>query len=340
MGLIAKTQPAARPMALVDEFGRRHTYLRLAVTEACGLQCFYCRPKEEAHLHAPCTPMSLDEILRLAALFARLGVRKIRLTGGEPLMRDDIEALVAALAALPGLDTLAMTTNGMRLASRAASLKVRGLARLNISLDTLREDRFARIAGRPGLSRVLQGIEAALGAGFAPLKINTVLIAGQNDDELLDFVELARALPVEVRFIEYMPFSGNPWEQGGLIPWETMRRTIESRHRLEPLPRHAAGGTAREFRIPGFRGQIGFIAPMTAHFCAQCVRLRLMADGALKTCLFHRPEENLAEMMRAGATDGELETRVRFALNRKPEAHPPMEQLRAMEGRSMLRIGG
>jgi len=285
--------------------------------------------------------LSFEEILRLAKIFVSLGVSKIRLTGGEPLVRRNIVSLVARLAELPGLQTLGMTTNGVLLSRYARVLKRAGLSNLNISLDTLRADRFLRIAKRPHFDRVLEGIDAALHAGFSPLKLNVVVMGGINDDEIPDFAELAHSRPIHVRFIEYMPFRFNSWSTASFVSWQDIiERLAGFVDWSRAKPGHAEGSVAKEYEIDGWLGRIGFITSMSDHFCASCNRLRLTADGSVKSCLFHPAELNLRSALRASVTDEELEVLIRSAVLEKPRGHAPVDELVAMENRSMIEIGG
>lgn len=330
----------AKPPSFTDAFGRAHSYLRIAITDRCNLRCQYCMPPHGV----TCTPadslLTDSEIVRLGGLFAELGVRKIRLTGGEPLLRPGLISLVGALRTIRGVDTVAITTNGTRLALCARALHDVGLNQLNVSLDSLRPNRFEQITRRNGLREVMSGIHAALDAGFAPLKINTVIMGGCNDDELLDFVELARHLPVCVRFIEFMPFPGNTWCDARLISYAAMRRTIEANYTLMPVADREPSRVAKEFKVPGFAGSVGFITSMTAHFCDACSRLRITADGQLKTCLFRPPEADLREALRRGATDAEIAEQVAGALYLKPRHHADTRELQASTDRSMIQVGG
>ncbi len=336
--------PAAAPCApplppLLDRFGRPHTYLRISLTERCNLRCRYCMPADGIPLRPRDELLTFDEIVRLARLMARMGVDKIRLTGGEPTVRRDLPELIARLATIPGIDSLAMTTNGLTLAERAAEYRAAGLGRINISLDTLRPERFERITRRPGRDRVLAGIDAALAAGLAPVKLNMVVIGSVNDDELADFAALTRDRPLHVRFIEYMPFAGNGWDEAGLVPATQMRARIAARYELLPLG-DAPHAVAREFRIPGHRGTVGFISSMTDHFCGGCNRIRLTARGEIKNCLFKAPAASLRDLLRAGATDACIASAIRGALDAKWERHPPLHELAAASDRAMVQIGG
>lgn len=324
---------------LFDRFGRVHSYLRISVTDRCNFRCVYCMPAEGIEWRPREDILTFEEIVRVTRVFVRLGVDKVRLTGGEPTLRRGIEHLISALAALPGVRTLAMTTNGFRLREHAHTYREAGLTGINVSLDSLRRERFLQITRRDALDNVLAGLDAALAAGYEKVKLNTVVMAGVNEDELLDFVELARDRPLHVRFIEFMPFHNNGWSEGGVFPLARMREIIGSRYSPEPM--HVEpNAVAREWRIPGFQGTIGFIASMTESFCSGCNRIRLTADGQVKSCLFSPAESNLRDVLRSGASDDELEERIRTALWLKPKEHPPMEVLSALENRSMIEIGG
>ena len=284
--------------------------------------------------------LSDGEILRLCALFADRGVNKIRLTGGEPLLRRGILGLVQSLACIPGIDVVGLTTNGTRLRALAADLLAAGLKGLNVSLDSLQRERFRQITGRDHLGEVLASIDAALEAGFSPLKINTVIMGGCNEDELLDFVAFTRERPVCVRFIEFMPFLGNPWCDARLVSYAAMRGAIEAHYPLAAVPDTDPTRVAKEFKVPGFAGSVGFITSMTEHFCDACSRLRITADGQLKTCLFRAPEVNLRDALRGGASDYELAEMAAAALYLKPRQHADTHELQRLADRSMLHVGG
>ncbi len=324
---------------LIDRHGRKHTYLRLSVTDRCNLRCTYCMPPQGIVWTPRAEILTTDEIVRLGRIFVDLGIDKIRLTGGEPLSRRDIGPIAERLAALPGLRTLAMTTNGISLAARAQGLRDSGLTALTISLDTLRPGRFREIAKRDQFQAVMDGIEASLAAGFTPLKINVVVMRGVNDDEILDFVGWARDRPVNVRFIEYMPFPDNHWSKGGLMPYAEIRRLIEGHVPLIPLI-GAATDVGKDFRIGGHQGTVSFVTSMTESFCGGCNRLRVTADGNIKSCLFHPAEQSLRDAMRAGEPDETIERLILQAVDGKQAAHPPMEELLTMKNRNMIEIGG
>ncbi|MEX0748273.1 MAG: GTP 3',8-cyclase MoaA [Rhodothermales bacterium] len=325
---------------LIDTFGRLHTYLRISVTERCNLRCQYCMPEEGVALSPRDHILTFEEIERLARLFIANGVDKIRLTGGEPLVRKDIEQLVERVGAIPGLKTLALTTNGILLSKKLPRLHGAGVNLLNISLDTLDPSKFDEITRRKGMEQVLGAIESALAYGYDPVKVNCVVMRGFNEDELSDFVELTRDRPIEVRFIEYMPFQGNGWSDGRFFSYREMIERIEEH--FPALEREAGGpnDTSKTYRVPGFRGAVGFISSMSDEFCGTCNRLRLTADGALKVCLFGNAEVSLRDLMRSGADDADLVEAIQSAVSGKKAAHAGMHQLVDLENRPMILIGG
>lgn len=264
--------------------------------------------------------LTRGELARLADVFVRAGVDKVRLTGGEPTLRSDLAEVVTSLREA-GVGQVGMTTNGLVLTRRLPALQRAGLTHLNVSLDSLRPERYERMARRPGLPRVLAGVDLALQLGYRPLKINVVLMKDFNDDEICDFVEYTREREVEVRFIEFMPFSGNKWDDSKLVPYRAALRAVFRRYpALQPAaPR--ANDTATVWRVPGYSGSVGFIHSMTEHFCASCNRLRLTADGNLKVCLFGAAEVSLRDAMRAGAGQQRLDALVRRALSNKRAKH-------------------
>ena len=328
------------PDILTDSFGRRHTYLRISLTERCNLRCTYCMPAEGVDLKPREHILSFEEIMRLASLLVHHGVTKIRLTGGEPLIRKELVQLVEKLRALDGLEELTITTNGLLLPRKLQELKAAGITGFNISLDTLREDRFKEITRRPGLDTVLESIHMTVDAGYDPVKVNCVVIRGFNEDELVDFVAMTESLPVDIRFIEYMPFDGNTWNTDAFFPYRDMVERIQQR-----WPDFASLGgdgseIAKPWRVPGYQGTVGFISSMSDHFCAGCNRIRITADGKLKVCLFGANEVNLRDMMRAGINDERLLETVQQALSRKAARHAGMDVLARTENRPMILIGG
>lgn len=325
---------------LTDRYRRTHRYLRIAVTERCNLRCTYCMPADGIPLRPRADLLTFDEIVRFAALCVRCGVRKIRLTGGEPLVRRGLPELVARLRGLEGIETVGMTTNGMLLARYAEELRSAGLDAVNVSLDTLQEDRFLRITRRRGLADVLRGIEAALECGIPRIKVNTVVIRGVNDDEVMDFVDFVRLRPLQLRFIEYMPFASNAWSSDALLPSAELRARIAAHFPLEAAAEEDDHAVAQCYHVAGHRGSIGFISSMSDHFCHSCNRIRLTADGAFKSCLFSDGEVDMRALLRGGATDGAVIDALRAGLDMKWEAHPAARELPLLDNRSMIRIGG
>lgn len=325
---------------LSDGFGRRHTYLRISLVERCNLRCQYCMPEEGLDWTDDELLLTDEEVVRLARCFVEAGVTKIRLTGGEPLVRPGATDIAAAIGRLPGLETLAMTTNGLLLPKKLGALQQAGVNLLNVSLDTLRPDRFEAITRRKGFDLVLRGIDQALARGYRPLKVNCVVMRGVNEDEVADFVAWTEDRPVEVRFIEFMPFDGNRWDDAALVPYQELLERIRARFpSLERLP-DGPHETSKTYRVPGFQGRVGFITSMTEPFCEGCNRLRITADGNLKVCLFGRAEVSLRDVLRARATDDELRRVVSHAVGQKRARHAGMHALAQMENRPMITIGG
>lgn len=324
---------------LVDRFGRKHTYLRISVTDKCNLRCFYCMPIEGIVWKRRDELLDFDEIKRVAEIFVKHGIEKIRLTGGEPLMRRDLPVLVKMLSGIKGLKTIAMTTNATLLADNAQLLRDAGISQLNISIDSLKKERFQSLTGRDEIDRVLAGIDAARRAGFDSIKLNVVAIAGVNEDEILDFVELVKNTKMNVRFIEFMPFRDNNWQVDRVLTYAEMLATIRERFDLTPIETEPSA-VARDFSIKGYTGTVSFITSMSESFCSTCNRIRLTADGSVKSCLFFPAEVNLRDKIRAGATDAEIEEMIMYSLLQKPEAHPPAEEIAAELNRSMIEIGG
>lgn len=331
--------PGARPTAraLLDRFGRQHTYLRISVTDRCNFRCVYCLPAEGMSWMPRAELLTYEEIARVVRVFAAMGVRRVRLTGGEPTVRKDIAELIGAVASVPGIDDLSMTTNAHTLAKTAGLLAERGLRRVNISLDSLDAGRFGRITRGGQLAAVLAGIEAAREAGLTPIKINMVVMAGENDDEVVDVARFfaPHAADTVVRYIEYMPFDSR---LHGNVPAATMRaRLAEAFGPLEPCAPDG-GGPARYWKAGDLR--VGFIAPITEHFCAACNRLRLLADGHLRTCLAHEDTPSLRDLVRSGASDAELAATIRTIVLGKPAGHEALEEGGVPFEGVMTRIGG
>uniref|UniRef100_A0A0A9X9J3 Molybdenum cofactor biosynthesis protein 1 n=1 Tax=Lygus hesperus TaxID=30085 RepID=A0A0A9X9J3_LYGHE len=325
---------------LKDSFGRQHTYLRISLTERCNLRCEYCMPEEGVDLTKKQKLLTTDEMLRLAELFVKQGVTKIRLTGGEPTVHKDIVPIVESLKSIEGLDMVAITTNGLMLTRMLVSLQRAGLDVVNVSLDTLQSNKYEKITRRKGWNRVIAGIDLGIQLGYQPLKINVVAMKGFNDDEILDFVEFTKDRNVDVRFIEYMPFTGNKWDTDKMLSYKEMMTIIRNRYPdVSPLRNHP-NDTSKAFKIPGYEGQIGFITSMTQHFCGTCNRLRLMADGSLKVCLFGNAEISLRDALRANSSEDDLLAMIGAAVFRKKKQHAGMLDLAHMPNRPMILIGG
>lgn len=314
---------------MLDGCGRTIDYLRLSVTDLCNYRCRYCMPPEGVAKRDHGDILSLEELADIARAAVRLGVKKIRLTGGEPLVRRGIVELCRQLRTIPGLQELCLTTNGALLPQLAAPLREAGLDRLNISLDTLRPDRFAEMTRLGHLSDALAGIEAAEAAGFHNLKLDTVLIGGFNDDEIDDFINLTREHPWEVRFIELMPMGPcAEWDKARFLSGDTVLQKVPALQQIESC------GVARRYRLPGAMGTVGLISPVNHDFCAQCRRIRVTADGKLKGCL-HSAEE----LPLRGLHGKELEDAMRQGILQKPERHHLTER-RSDTPRNMNQIGG
>ncbi|KAL4246324.1 radical SAM superfamily protein [Abortiporus biennis] len=328
---------------LVDSFHRRHDYLRISLTERCNLRCFYCMPNEGVELSPAEHILTNDEIIRLATLFVKNGVRKIRLTGGEPTVRKDLVDIVARLNQLRefGLKSIGMTTNGIALHRKLPSLIENGLTHLNISLDTMDPYKFEIMTRRMGHEAVLRSLNAALASPqLQSVKLNMVVIKGLNDHEVPDFLELTRDQNLSVRFIEFMPFTGNKWDKAKMVPSSGLLSHIEAQHPLVIKAPDELNDTARSYLIPGYKGSFGFISSMSDHFCGSCNRLRLTADGQIKVCLFDAKEISLRDLMRGGATDAELEQTIGRAVHGKKEKHAGMEEIDVTTNRPMILIGG
>lgn len=305
-----------------DHYGRSIEYLRLSITDRCNLRCRYCMPEDGVAPLAHGDILSYEELLRVAAGCVALGIRKIRVTGGEPLVRRGVVDFIAQLATLAGEPEVTLTTNGVLLAEMAAALKAAGLKRVNVSLDTLRPERFAALTRRAGLDRVFAGIAAAEAAGLEPIKINVIPLRGVNDDELADFARLTFAHPWEVRFIEFMPISPDlEYGSSGGVPMPEVERQLQALGPLQPLPRRQAAGPARLFRLPGARGNLGLISSVSGHFCPECNRLRVTSDGRVRGCLFGNQELDLKPVLRGGGDDAALTGLLRAAVCSKPEKH-------------------
>jgi cyclic pyranopterin phosphate synthase len=328
------------PAGLVDAFGRRHTDLRISVTDRCNLRCSYCMPAE-AIFRPREELLAYEEIARVAAVAAGLGVHTIRLTGGEPLLRRDLATLVDLLVAVPGIDEVALTTNGLLLAEQAAALAAAGLRRLNVSLDSLREDVFERIARRRGLDRVLAGLAAARRAGFAEIRINAVSIRGLTEGEIVPLARFCRREGFHLRFIEFMPLDAEEaWDRARVLSGADVRAILE--REIGPLVAETAGDPgqpALDYRWAD-GGRVGFINPVTQPFCDRCDRLRLTADGQFRNCLFSATEWDVKALLRGGGSDEEIAALLRECVAAKKAAHGIDTPDFARPARAMYQIGG
>lgn len=337
--------PVLGAAPLEDGLARRVSYVRVSLTDRCNYRCTYCMPEEGVELLPQPELLTFEELERLVTMLARLGVRRVRLTGGEPTIRRDVTALVARLARVPGLDEVVMTTNGHRLAELAAALAAAGLAGLNVSVDTLDAERFARITRRGDLARVLAGIEAARAAGL-PLKLNVVALAGFNDDELGALCDYAWARGIVPRFIEWMPMSGGAlYAPGAFLAADEVRRRIALHTGVASRPVVSAAGVgvdvgpARYHEVPG-RGRFGVISAISEQFCDTCNRVRLTAVGALHTCLADDQATDLRHLLRGGADDAMIEAAVRGALAGKQRGHDFTREGCGAPAKHMVSIGG
>ncbi len=328
-------------MPYLDSFARPINYLRISVTDRCNLRCVYCMPPKGIKLRSHRDILRFEEIAQVVAAAAKLGISKIRLTGGEPLARLGLPDLVQMIAAVPGIDDMSMTTNGTLLARHADALAAAGLQRVNVSLDTLRPERFRRITRHGSLADVWDGIAAAQRAGLTPIKLNTVVVRGMNEDEVTDFARMTLDLPWHTRFIEVMPLGANAaWAGDGYVSMTEVRARIETAcGTLESVGGPGGNGPARYYRIPGAAGTLGFITPVSEHFCFACNRLRLTADGQLRPCLLSDVEIDLRTPLRAGATQQEMIDLLLSGIKGKPGGHH-LAQGEAPSERVMAEIGG
>jgi cyclic pyranopterin phosphate synthase len=327
---------------LIDRLGRTHTNLRISVTDRCNIRCFYCMPDENIRFKPRHELLSFEEIERFVRVVAPLGVNKLRLTGGEPLVRADLPALIAKLASIDGIRDIALTTNGILLAEQAQACKDAGLARVNISLDTLTEETFRRIARRDGLDRVLAGIAAAKRVGFAQIRLNAVAIRGITEPEIVPLARFARDEQMEMRFIEFMPLDAEEqWQHDQVLSGEEIRRQIEAAiGPLEPAPRPDPSQPASDFQYADGGGTVGFINPVSQPFCADCNRLRLTAEGQIRNCLFSTVEWDARAVLRGGGSDDELAQLVRDCVWAKKPGHGIDSSDFIRPQRAMYQIGG
>jgi cyclic pyranopterin phosphate synthase len=336
-------------MKIVDSTHRPIDYLRISVTDRCNFRCIYCQPESGISLLTHNDMLSYEEIVIIARAAAELGISKVRLTGGEPLVRLGLPQLVKQLSAIKGIDDISLTTNGMLLKQYARELKKAGLRRVNISLDTLKPDKFQAITRLGKLEDVLQGIEAAKKAGLLPVKINTVVIRGINDDEILDFARLTMQKDWNVRFIELMPFvTDNPPEEHSIgalkqsqqfVSVQEIKEKIAGLGELTPSLDIKGNGPAKYYRLPGAKGTIGFISPVSEHFCFQCNRIRLTADGKLRPCLLSEIEVDIRPFIRGNIDREQVKEKIVEAIKSKPEKHK-LDEGTIARNRFMSQVGG
>lgn len=328
---------------MIDQFGRKHNYLRISLIEKCNLRCTYCMPEHGIPLSPAKELMTAAEIGKFAEIFVGLGVKKIRLTGGEPFLRKDFREIAELLAAFPV--EISITTNGILLDRNLDFLNNLGIKHLNFSLDTLQESKFATLTRRTGFQKTMDNLYEAISAGFR-MKINSVLMKGENDDEIVDFVRFTKDLPIAVRFIEFMPFDGNKWNKSKLVSEAEILGQVEKafgREKLISLP-DEENLTARKFKIEGFQGEFGIISSVTNPFCGTCNRIRLTANGRIKNCLFSNLETDLLKVMREG---GNVEELILESIYHKKAVRAGMDSLEKLsdpelhsQNRSMIAIGG
>lgn len=338
---MAEHSPALPTDRLRDGFLRSINYMRISVTDRCNLRCIYCMPPEGVPWIPHTDILTFEEIERVVRATARVGMRKIRITGGEPLIRRDLVQLVARLSAIPGIEDVSLTTNAILMPQYAEDLAAAGLKRINVSLDTLKPERFARISRSDSLDKVLAGIEAAERAGLAPVKINAVILRGVNDDEVLDLARLTVGRPWHVRYIEAMPLAGNlRVEEQGFISADEIMAMLGELGELEAVPGPDGNGPARYYRLPAARGTIGVISPMSHFYCDTCNRVRLTADGRLRLCLFDDAEIDIRTPLRAGASTDEILRIFREGIGAKPERHHLAVGQSNCNLRALSQIGG
>jgi len=323
-----------------DKFGRRHDYLRISLTERCNLRCSYCMPENGVPLTPKDNLMTASEVFQIARVFTRLGVDKIRLTGGEPLVRKDAAEIILSLSVLPV--KLSITTNGILIDRYIENFKEAGISSLNLSLDTLKRDQFLKITKRDEFDTVLNNIDLLLAEGFH-VKINVVVQKGVNEKEILDFIEWTKNEDVHIRFIEFMPFAGNSWNKESIFSYKDILNRVQAIHSVEKLS-DKPHATSKAFKVKGYKGTFAVISSMTDNFCASCNRLRLTANGKMKNCLFSKGEADLLTSFRKGE---DIEPIIRQCIQKKKAVHGGIENIqhlsdadRDIKNRSMILIGG
>ena len=348
MNRILPQQPTKHSV-LTDMFARTISYLRLSLTDRCNLRCMYCVTEDEKDGHlvklGQGEILTYEELLRVVRVAVEMGISKLRLTGGEPLVRHNIMHFIDSLAAIDGLDDIRITTNGVLLEKYGQGLIDAGVTKVNISLDTLKRERFAEITGVDCFDKVWRGIEKALAVGFSPVKLNMVVMRNINDDELLDFARMSQEMPLQVRFIEFMPIgTSTRWNTDTYITSDEIMQRFTGLGELLPLERRQADGPAKVFKLGNDAvGSLGFISPISHHFCDRCNRLRLTSEGRLRSCLLHDEETDLKSVLRAGCSDADIRTTLLTAIRNKPKGHEMAQRLKEQGGDChgrMSRIGG
>lgn len=327
---------------LKDSYSRDIHDLRISVTDRCNFRCVYCKSADPKNYFPHQDLLGWDELLRVARILTGLGIRKVRVTGGEPLLRSGLVDFLSELKQIEGIQDLALTTNGYLLAEMAGHLARAGVRRVNVSMDSSHPDKFAAITRTPGsFERVLEGVDAAIEAGLDPVKVNVVLVRGFNEGEILGFAEMARERNLIVRFIEFMPLDADhAWDRSRVVTAREIVDVIDPVYPLQEMARNHASETALRYRFRDGQGEIGIVAPVSIPFCGQCSRIRLTADGKLRTCLFSLDEHDLAGLLRGGADDSEIEQMVLSAVGQKERGHRINEPDFVQPSRTMVYIGG
>lgn len=327
---------------LIDSYGRSHNNLRVSVTDRCNLRCFYCMPEHDPEFMPKASLLTFEEIERVVRVGTTLGIDRVRLTGGEPLVRRELHKLVAALVNVPGIRDVGLTTNGIFLAEQAQLLRDAGLSRLNISLDALDPETFRKMTRRDGFDRVLEGIQVAKQTGFLPIKLNAVSVRGLTEDQIVPFGEMARQGDVDVRFIEFMPLDAeNEWERDKVLFAHEIIKILEAEFGpLDPVPGSDSRAPATHYQFRDGRGRIGLIASVSRPFCASCNRFRLTADGRLRNCLFSLDESDVRDLLRNGGADQEIADVMRKCIAAKKEGHEINSARFIQPERPMHSIGG
>lgn len=323
-----------------DSYGRRIDYLRISITDRCNLRCVYCMPEEGIKLFPHNEILTYEEIIFITKILAKLGIRKVRITGGEPLIRKNLTYLIEKINEIEGINDIAITTNGILLSDMAKELKDAGLKRVNVSLDSLRKDRFFQITRKDDFNKVIAGIYKSIEIGLNPVKINVVVIRGVNDDEIIDFVNFVRDKEIEIRFIEFMPWGKREeWSKEKVVTTDKIMRSIEKEFgKLITVP-NKSKGPALNYKIESIKGAIGFINPISSHFCNLCNRIRLTADGKIRLCLFSERETDVKKLIRQGLNENDLLEFLREIILTKPKEIDILAHL-SNRNREMSQIGG